>query len=182
MVRADVSLSYKLLRYINSATFSRRIEVGSTRQALRLLGEREFKKWVALFALVGAAGDKPEELLVQSLVRAKFCESLAWAAGRGEFSDDLFLTGMLSLIDAMLDRPLASILPELALRPEIRAALMREGATGLASAAYECVLCYERGEWPRLREHAAHAGVPEESLPRLYLEAVEWVERHFRCA
>ncbi len=180
MVKSDVALSYKLLRYINSAAFARRRAVGSIRQALALLGEREFRKWVGLFALAHVAGDKPEELLVQSLVRAKFCESLAARAGLAERADDLLLVGMLSLVDAMLDRPLADILDELALDEEIRSALLLEGEKDALRLVYECVLRYERGEWLELSRSAGALGIEEAALPKLYLKAVEWADAHFR--
>jgi c-di-GMP-related signal transduction protein len=179
MVRSDVALSYKLLRYINSAAVGGSRGVATVRQAILMLGEREFRRWVALFALVGVARDKPEELLVQSLVRAKFCESLAPLAGLSASADDLLLTGLFSLIDALLDRPLGEILSGLALREEVKAALLGEAPGSRLRTAYECVLSYERGAWGELAWKAGALGVGAGLFPELYLRAVEWVAEYF---
>jgi EAL and modified HD-GYP domain-containing signal transduction protein len=110
IIKREVSLSFKLLRYINSAFFGLRNKISSLKQALLLLGEREIRKWMTLVTLATLGEDKPEEVVTQSILRAKFCESLAPFAGLFRRSGDLFLMGMFSMIDAILDRPLSEIL------------------------------------------------------------------------
>ncbi|MBI4714628.1 MAG: HDOD domain-containing protein, partial [Nitrospirae bacterium] len=106
VIKQDVSLSYKLLRYVNSAFFGWRQEIRSIKHALALIGEKEVKKWTSLVALASMGDDKPSELIVGAIVRARFCEAMAHRAGMADRSQELFLMGMFSMLDALLDRPL----------------------------------------------------------------------------
>lgn len=182
MVRAEVRISLCLLRYINSAAFGQGRAVTSVRQAVALLGEREFVKLVSVFALVGLGTGKPDELVVSALTRARFCESLARLADLGELADDLFLVGMLSHIDAMLDRPLREVLLELPLGPPVVSALLLEDETGPLQTVYACALAYESGRWEELARETARLNCPEKALPSIYFEAVGWVEQYFRSS
>lgn len=175
IIKRDVALSYKFLRYINSASFSLRNEVSSVRQALNLLGEVPVKKWVSLITLTSMAQDKPAELVMQALIRAKFCELLAPSAKLKPRASELFLMGMLSLIDAIMDQALSSILVELPIGEEIKTALL-EGGNRLGEV-YHFVLAYERGDWNKLAEMAAKLDIDESAPPQIYLEAVEWVQQ-----
>jgi EAL and modified HD-GYP domain-containing signal transduction protein len=177
IIKREVSLSYKLLRYINSAFFPWRSKINSLKRALVLLGEREVKKWISLIALASMATDKPEELVVQAIIRAKFCESLAAAAGLSRRTQDLFLMGMFSLIDAILDRPLADILSTVPLADDIKEALL--GEENRLRLIYQCALAYEKGDWDQLSAHTALLGLNEAESPRLYLEAVTWGQQTF---
>jgi len=118
MISEDVSFSYKLLRYANSARFGRETKIHSIRRALVVLGEYGIRKWVSIAALPTIAADKPGELMRKSLVRARFCELLAQASGQG-LEDQAFLLGLFSLLDALLDRPLDEVLKEVGLAPEL---------------------------------------------------------------
>jgi c-di-GMP-related signal transduction protein len=175
IIKRDVSLSYKFLRYINSATFSLRNEVSSVRQALNLLGETPVKKWVSLITLTSMAQDKPAELVMQALIRAKFCELLAPGARLKARANELFLMGMLSLIDAIMDQTLSSILTELPISEEVKVALL-DGGNRLGDV-HQFVLAYERGDWGKLAEQSARLEFDESLLPHAYLEAVEWVQQ-----
>ncbi|MEJ7712878.1 MAG: HDOD domain-containing protein [Pyrinomonadaceae bacterium] len=108
-IKQDVALSYKLLRFVNSAATGRCEEVKSVQSALSLLGERELKRWVTLVGVSGLAMGKPKELLAKALMRARFCEELAPHANLTRCADDLFMIGLFSLLDVLLDRPLADI-------------------------------------------------------------------------
>lgn len=175
IIKRDVALSFKFLRYINSAAFSLRSEITSVRQALNLLGEVPVKKWVSLITLTSMASDKPAELVMQALIRAKFCELLAPQAQLKPRANELFLMGMLSLIDAIMDQTLSSLLTELPISEDVKVALL-DGGNRLGDV-YHFVLAYERGEWGRLTELAAKLGVDEAAPPQIYLEAVEWVQQ-----
>ncbi len=89
-----------------------------------MLGERGIRKWISLVAIACMGEDKPQELLVLPLIRARFCELLAPPARLAEASNDLFLLGLLSAIDAILDMRMEDVLKEIAIRPEIRDALL----------------------------------------------------------
>src|SRR5215469_130812 len=112
-IKHEASLTYRLLRYLNSAAFGLRAEVHSVPHALSLLGERELRKWIAVISVGVLADGKPDELMTVPLVRGRFCELLGPVAGMPEHANDLFLTGLLSVMDAILDQPLQTILAEL---------------------------------------------------------------------
>ena len=102
IIKHDPTLSMKLFRYINSAIFGMRQEIKSIRQALTLLGEKNIRKWCTILVISSLADDKPPELFKQAIVRARFCELLAGSAGQIGADQELFMTGMFSLLDTML--------------------------------------------------------------------------------
>jgi EAL and modified HD-GYP domain-containing signal transduction protein len=139
---------------------------------MALLGEKEVKKWLSFITLATIGEDKPEELAVQAIIRARFCESLAPHVGLPGRADGLFLMGMFSLLDAFLDRPLSDLLMEIPLDTDIKKALL--GEENRFGELYQCVLAYERGEWGKLSEHGKKFKITEALLSQLYLGAVEW--------
>lgn len=181
MIKQEVSLSYKLLRYINSAAFGWRGPIESIRQALVLLGESESRKFVSLVALPFLAQDKPEELVVTAVIRARFCESIAPRVGLSNRKADLFFLGMFSLLDVIMDRPLEEVLAEVGLAPDVREALL-EKSCGRNPLGWilELVRCYEAAEWDRLAQAARHLRLPAEVIPDLYLDSVHWADSVFR--
>ncbi len=172
IVKREISLSFKLLRYINSAFFGLRNKISSLKQALLLLGEREIRKWITLVTLATLGEDKPDELVIQSIIRAKFSESLAPYLGLFHRSEDLFLMGMFSMIDAILGRPLPEILQEIPISQDIKRAL--SGEENRLGEVYRFVLSYERGEWEKFSCQAHQIGIDEEKTARLYMDAVKW--------
>lgn len=172
IISQDVSLSYKLLRYINSVGFGLLGEVKSIRQALTLLGEENVQKWASLVALTHLGQDKPDELLVSSIVRAKFGESLAPLVGLPERASHLFLMGLFSHIDALLDQPLEQILGQMPIDRDVKAALA--GRPGRLGLVYRLITAYERGDWEASAQLLASLGLAEEALPDLYLKALHW--------
>lgn len=170
VISNDVSISYKLLRYINSPYFGVRNEVTSIPQALALLGEDEVRKWASLIALSGVGEDKPAEVLVTCLVRAKFCEQVAERAGEMEQSSDYFLMGLFSLLDTLCGRPLDEVLEELPLPDHIRGALL--GAQGRPATVMGLIKAYEQGDWQMVGQAAKQLRISQESIPKMYLDAV----------
>jgi len=156
LVSRDIALSYRLLRYINSAFFGLRREVDSIGRALMLLGIDNIKRWATLSIFAGV-DEKPRELIETALVRARFCE----LAGEGN-RDQLFTLGLFSVVDALLDAPMEDVLASMPFPEDMRAALIaREGPKGELLAA---ALSFERGDFvPPLEEFGA-----------AYVEAMEW--------
>ncbi len=177
IIKQDMGLCYKFLRYINSAWFGWQERIESIRRALVLLGEKEVRRWVTLVAIAGMADDKPQELLVHAVTRARFCELLAPDAHLAPRAEELFLTGMFSLIDAVLDRPLRGLLKDLPISKDVKGALLGEPSP--LAGAFECALAYEKGDWDAFAAKAHAAEIPETPCPRLYLEAVQWGRRCF---
>ncbi len=172
IIKMEISLSFKLLRYINSAYFGLRNKITSITQALTLLGENEVKKWVSLIALANMGEDKPEELIVQAMIRAKFCESLGAAAGLVQRTDNLFLMGMFSLIDTILSRPLAEIMREIPIADEIKDALL--GEKNRLRDVFDFALICEKGDWEKMPDQTARLGIKEARAYQLYLDALRW--------
>jgi len=105
-------------------------------------------------------------------MRARFCELLANEAGYKERGSDAFLLGLLSLIDALLDRPLADILAELPVTPDVRAALL--GTAGLFQDIYQLSLAYEQGNWQAVIVYASQLNIAEARLPVLHVNSLAW--------
>ncbi len=175
IIGRDVTLSYKLLRLINSAFFGMRRTIASIPDALSLLGEREVKRWASLLGLACLGANKPSELVVEAALRARFCEGLAAGAGLALYAEGLFLVGLFSLIDAILDRPLEILLQELPIPPMVTATLLGEASP--LKTVYDSVLSYVAGDWPSLSTHLGGLPLAEEEIPRRYREAVAWAHQ-----
>ena len=171
-IKHEPSLTFRLLRYLNSAAFGLRAEIHSVAHALSLLGERELRKWIAVVSVGVLADGKPDELMVVPLVRGRFCELLAPLAGMPGHASDLFLLGLLSVMDAILDKPLDSILEELPVRKEIKDALQAQ--TGLYWQLLEIAIAHERADWERVSALVSETGMDEEKVSSLYVSAVDW--------
>ena len=174
LIRMDVALTYKLLRYVNSALTGRHEEIQSIKQALVMVGSHRIRQWVALSTLSIMAADKPSELATLSLVRARFCELLTKLAG-GAHRDKAFLMGMFSLLDALLDRPLKEALRSVSLTPEIAQALLGTAAEeNLLSRVYRLARSYEMADWDVVKTLAQACGVPFVAVGDAYVEATQW--------
>jgi c-di-GMP-related signal transduction protein len=171
-IKHEPSLTSRLLRYLNSSVFGHRSEIHSVAHALSLLGERELRKWIAVVTVGVLAEGKPDELMTVPLVRGRFCELLAPLAGIPGHANDLFLMGLLSVMDAILDQPLDSILAELPVRSEIKDALQTQ--TGVYRQLLEIATAHERADWEKVGVLASGTGMNEEQVSSLYVSAVDW--------
>jgi len=172
LIKTEASLSYRLLRYLNSPAFFLVAEVRSIPHALMLLGERGIRRWVSLVAIACMGDDKPQELLLLPLMRARLCELLAPLAGLESAASDLFLLGLLSAIDAVLDMRMEDVLKEITIRSEIREALL--GGQNELRGVYDVALHYERAAWREFEETAARIGLRTELVSDLYVRSMEW--------
>ena len=170
-IKQDPSLSYKLLRLVNSAAFRRSSEIESIHMAVMLVGIGRIKAWATLLAL-SDLDDKPVALRQISLQRARFCELLAPHLEPG--AEEIYFTvGLFSCLDAYFDQPMDVLLTRLPLDPRIREALERfKGRPGLA---LHTAILYERCKlagihWSLLERF----GVDTKMLAGLYLEAIDW--------
>jgi EAL and modified HD-GYP domain-containing signal transduction protein len=172
-IARDVGLSYRLLRYLNSAYFNLARRVASVREAIVMLGVHAVRRWATLIALSGTE-DTPHELTVTALVRARLCELIGRqgpaANGEAEANGEAFFTvGLFSVVDAIANAPLAKVLDALPLTEDVHAALVEHrGPMGDALAA---VLDYERGNLDAVARR-----LPGVALSDLYLDAVGWAD------
>ena len=164
----DARLTFKLLRYVNSAAFALRKEIDSIKEALVLVGGETIKKWATLILMMQLTEGKPQALLVTALVRARMCELLEEDSGLS--NGKMFTVGLLSLIDALMDMPLVELLDELTLSTSVKLALLDyEGENGELLLN---VINYEQGKWNELVER----GVDAKAYFSCYMEAVKWAD------
>jgi EAL and modified HD-GYP domain-containing signal transduction protein len=165
MIGRDVGLSFRLLRYINSAFFGLRFEVSSIGQALALLGVQNLRRWATLTVLASIDG-KPPELTVTALVRARFCEQ-AGEQLAGPRPGELFTLGLFSVIDALMDAPIEEVVAMIPFPTDMRDALIeRKGEKG---ALLECVTALEAGDFDRAQRLVRGAG-------DIYVDALMWAD------
>lgn len=168
LIAQDVTLSYKLLRMINSVEYGMPRRIESVRETVVYLGRETVRNLAGLLVLSGL-DDRPRELIVAAMVRARMCELLATAAGE-EPRASFFATGMLSTLSALLECDMAEVVAELPLAAPIELALVqRDGSLG---EALTCVLSYECGEW----EEVAFKDLDPVAIKDAFLGAIQWAE------
>jgi EAL and modified HD-GYP domain-containing signal transduction protein len=177
VIKQDTSLCYKLLRYLNSAALGLRQKVTSIHQGLALMGEQPLRKWGSLVALTGLAENKPAELITSCLVRARFCEQLADATSQGHRRDELFIMGLVSRLNAVMNRPIRELLEQLPLEDEVRDALLGR-RTGLGRI-YNLVRACERGDWDRVIALSDQLELDHDHVAHQYRQALEWADQVF---
>jgi len=170
LIKAEASICYRLLRYLNSSMFGLRSEIHSVRHALSMLGEREVRRWVRLVAAVGAGEDKTSDLVLSALVRGRFGELLASRVKHGD--SDLFLLGLLSLIDVMLEMPMEQVLERISLDHETKAVLL--GQPSLLRPVYQLMLAHESGEWEAVAQLCQSMQLESEDVAGFYWQAQQW--------
>jgi len=177
IIALDVSFSYKLLRFANSALFARSGEISSISHALAILGEEAIRHWVALAALPILAKDKPGELVTHSLVRASFCERLSQRAGLAENGHG-FLMGLFSLLSALIDVPLEEALNQTGVEPLIRGALLGTAADDDPLRQIFALVCeYEAADWKAVSGSAARLAIPASFVCQAYSESTLWAQQ-----
>lgn len=178
IIKTDISMSYKLLRYVNSAFFGLRHEVHSLRQALSLLGLRNIKKWATLLSLARLGEEKSPELVCMSLIRARFAELLVAETHFAQQDQDAFLVGMFSLLDALVDMPMDVVISDIPLAEDIKDALL--GKENSLRAIRDLILAYERTDIKSFEHARSTIGIPPDRVPMLYLDSVEWAQAILR--
>jgi len=174
----DVTLSYKLLRYSNSAAFKRRAEISTIKQALIVLGVQEIKKFLSLLFAAQVAANKPAELIRLSLTRARFTELLAIEHNKVKDTGMAFLTGMMSLMDAILDESMQSVMKKLPLSNDIKDALVEN--KGLLAQYLELVKLYEQADWQSANTVIDELALAADKIPDSYHEALTWANTQMK--
>ena len=171
LIKSEASLCYRLLRYMNSASFGFVNEIHSVKHALSLLGEREVRRWVRLVATLAAGSGKSSELVLAALVRGRFCELLSSKIEHGQ--SDLFLMGLFSLMDTILETPMSDLLANVPVDQETKALLLT--GTGRLRPLYQLMVAREAGEWQTAAlELAGQLHLSESEVAEAYWHAMEW--------
>jgi c-di-GMP-related signal transduction protein len=174
MIVRDASISYKLMRLINSAYFKRAKEISSIRQAIVMIGEAGIRRFLSLISMAGLCGNKPDELIRVSLVRAKFCEFLGNHSGNSAKKSELFTLGLFSLIDAIMDDSMENLMSQIPLSSNIKEVLI--SGTGDLSGYLSLVESYEKGDWGEIEKATNIIGINQGDLPRQYMESLSWAD------
>lgn len=165
---SNYPLGYKILRLVNSAQYGISTTITSIHQAIAMIGLEPLRGWLTLLLLSNTV-DKPEELTIIAMLRAKMCELLARRTGQRTASS-FFLVGLLSVLDALMDLPMTEVLDHIPLSKDITDALFY--GAGRPGEALKCVLAYERGDWDRV----CFSGLSANQIREIYLDAVDWAE------
>lgn len=168
IIKQDLSMSYSLLRLVNSAAYG--YNINSIRQGIVILGLDRLKKWSILYSFKSLNNDKPDILLKTSLIRAYFAEALKKHL---DIDKDLFILGMFSLINAYLDRDLKEILPQISMKTEFKEALISKN--GKLGDVIKIIKIYEKSNWEELDKYK----FDKTAVYNDYLEAIEKAEEIF---
>jgi EAL and modified HD-GYP domain-containing signal transduction protein len=174
MIIRDASISYKLMRLINSAFYKRAKEISSIRQAIVMIGETGVRRFLSLIAMAGLASGKPDELIKVSLIRAKFCELLGTQIGGRIDPSELFTMGLFSLIDAIMDDSMENLMSQIPISSDIKDVLISRN--GELSNFLVLIESYEKGDWGQIQNVADSMGIDEDDLPRHYMESLSWAD------
>jgi EAL and modified HD-GYP domain-containing signal transduction protein len=172
VIKRDVALAWKFLNYINAALFGWRRRIESINQGLVLLGQSGVRRWVSLIVVTELTDNCPQALIVDAVCRARLCERIVERMPGGPSPLNGFLVGMFSLLDAMLDEPLADILSHVSLPDDVVEAIL--GAEGQLGMVLQLVVAYERGAWSAVEGRASALGLATAELTSIYLDALAW--------
>jgi c-di-GMP-related signal transduction protein len=174
LIKHDPSLSYRLLRYLNSPALGFWTPVTSLRHGINMLGEHEIARWVRVATALSLGQEKCSDLVLTALVRGRFCELIADKLDRPQ--TDLFLFGVLSIMDAILDVPMGVILESLPLGAETKSEILaaKVGREGPLTAIYRLILARELGEWEEIAPVAKKLNLSLPFVNRTYNSAMLW--------
>ncbi|MCL2034788.1 MAG: HDOD domain-containing protein [Oscillospiraceae bacterium] len=171
-IAKDPALSVALLKLVNSAYFGARNRISSINQAVTMLGQQETRKWITTAVAKLLGSDKPSELTRVSLIRAKFTENLSDLFKMRKEAESLFLTGLFSVLDAILEKPMSEALDLVHVSDKIREALVLE--KGEYYPVYEFILLYESAQWKNLSRIMIINSIKASDVYDCYLNALCW--------
>lgn len=182
LISMDATLTYGLLRMVNSRFFALRQKTSSVQQAIMIMGLSQLKQWIYLLSASNAENEfdaASEEFLKLSFMRANFCSQLVPYANRMDISrSDAYLMGMFSTLNYLIDAPLDEILSEVSISEDIKNALLhRQGRAGML---FELTLCYERADWNAISHLAEGLEIPTNLLTSVYFNCMEEVNSIWR--
>ena len=170
VVGQDPALSIELLKIANKLTVNSNIR--SIAQATALLGQKEIRRWLNTTLFNGLAAGKPNEITRLSLVRARFAENLAPVFDYAMRKDELFLMGLFSLLNLILDMPMEQALEQVGVSAEIKKALVDDD--GIFSPQLEFLLSYEAGNWQEVSRLMVLHDIEMHDVYDAYVEALKW--------
>lgn len=171
LITKDVTMSYKLLTYVNSSSLVQN-KIQSFKQALAYLGEEKLRKFISLVAIASTQDDKPEYLYGLSIQRARYCELLIRKQPEQVGMGQAFLVGMFSLLDSLLDRPIDQIVNEIPVDETIKLALIK--GEGILGRLLSLVIAYEQAEWSKVQSLCTELKLERSAMSECYDQSVKW--------
>ena len=177
LIKHDASLCYRLLRYLNSPLLGVSCPVHSIRHAMNLLGEHELVRWVRMATTLAVGEEKCSDLILSSLVRARFGELISPKVDHGQ--SDLFLVGLFSLMDAILDVPMGVVVDGLSFDLETRDELLglKTGRSSIVTSVYQLMVGLEQGDWGGVATQAKKLNLALTFVNRAHTEAMQWARQ-----
>lgn len=175
LIERDISLSYKLLKLINSPAYRTKQKINSIRQAILLLGLIELEKWIYILAVRETTSQKSEmaeEPIRLSMTRAKMCEEIERLKSGNNPLSSYFMTGMFSLMDSLLSIPMNQILSGLPLQDDICEAL--NGRDNMLKEVLDLAVAVEKAQWGTISEKCKKLNIDEKDLFKIYAESLNW--------
>ena len=173
ILKKDLALTYKLLKLVNSAHYGIKYEVTSIKQALIMVGGNNIVKWLSVITVDSLKGHLSDELMVKSIVRARFGELLAPHIDMEHEAQNIFLLGMFSMIDSFINKPLEEILEDISISSEVKDAIL--GGESSLQQVYKFIIAYENGQWDQVKSYAEELEFDINIAPNIYLAATAWV-------
>ena len=170
IISRDMALTVSLLKIVNKMSVNS--EVTSIRHAAAMLGQKELKKWINTAVVNELYADKPSEVTRLSMLRAKLAENLAPAFGLAMKKEELFLMGLFSVIDVILEKPLEEALKMVTVSKDIQEALLEN--KGVLAPVYEFVKQYEIANWSEVSRLMVVQNIEEEVVSAAYLDSLVW--------
>lgn len=179
IIESDLSFSFKLLKLINNH-YRRNFKIESIKQAIMILGLKEFRRWLYILSIRDASGQKDpiiENLIHNSLIRGKFCETIAKKIKLREEPASYFLTGLFSLIDEILQTPMTTLVKTLPLKDEIIDALL--GKENQFYFVLTLIIAIEKTNLDQISKLAEKMNIADKAITESYLEAIKWSNQFF---
>lgn len=177
LIKREPSLCYRLLRYLNSPLLGLSTPVLSIRHAFNMMGERELVRWIRMASTLAMGQEKCSDLVLSSLVRARFCELIAPKLKHRQ--EDLYLMGLLSLMDAILEVPIGVVVEHLPLDPVTKAQLLcgkTDNKTAL-SPVYELMVAREGGDWGKVTKLGKELNLSLVFIAASFNDALRWAHQ-----
>ncbi|MDE7114552.1 MAG: HDOD domain-containing protein, partial [Acetatifactor sp.] len=170
IIGRDTALTISLLGMVNRMTVNS--EIASIRHAAAMLGQKELKRWINTAVAGELYADKPSEVTRLSLLRARFAENLAGGFGLAMQKDELFLMGLFSVLDVILEKPMKEALEYMKVAGEIKKALLDQ--SGILAPVYEFMLQYECADWQEVSRQLILKNLDTDAVQNAYTDALEW--------
>lgn len=174
IISVDIAISYKLLRFLNSAYFYRLQKVKNVKHAIAYLGESELRRFILLVLVSELASEKPDELVRLAVIRAKFLELMVKGSSLEKKGSELFLVGLFSLLDVMLNVAMSDVMEKLPLEEEVKNALV--SMQGPYASFLRIAIAYERNQIRHLMEQLKNVGIEPNIISNRYLEAIQYAK------